>query len=196
LGDHLRDDPARTAPNRVEEEPLSWPFTVSAGELTEQTPFASRGPGVQIPSAPLGIAGQGPIRAARRAFEDHLSPRCHWDGASQADIWDAWISSPGTLDALPSKSVSPQLCPLSLAIMLASDRRLPLRLKRVRHGSCSQQCSQEPGPDGHLCIALHTASSSPGAQDSTWPPVTCRGLPGSYLAVGSRHACTAAASVS
>jgi hypothetical protein len=26
LGDHLLDDPSRTAPNRVEEEPLTWPF--------------------------------------------------------------------------------------------------------------------------------------------------------------------------
>jgi hypothetical protein len=45
------DDPSRTAPNRVQEEPLNWPFTVYARQRAEGTVFASGGSGNQIPSA-------------------------------------------------------------------------------------------------------------------------------------------------
>ena len=76
LGDHLLDDPARTAPNRVQEEPLNWPFTIKARRRVERTVFASRGSGVQIPSAPPEGAGQSVVRPGQYTVQDHLSPRC------------------------------------------------------------------------------------------------------------------------
>jgi hypothetical protein len=57
----------------------------SAGDTARYPPeqltasFASRGSGVQIPSAQLGIAGQCTPGMLDRPAEDHLSPRCHWD---------------------------------------------------------------------------------------------------------------------
>jgi hypothetical protein len=62
----------------------------------------------------------------------------------------------------------------------------------VTHGEPAAQVRQQARADW-------TNSQADGAsvmQDSAWSAVACRGFPGSYLAVSSRHACTAAASVS
>src|ERR1017187_6838940 len=58
--------------------------------------FASRGPGVQTPSAPPRTAGHRLARACRCGTEDHLSPRCHRDQASEGDAVRSRTPSPGT----------------------------------------------------------------------------------------------------
>ena len=53
LGDHNSHDPARTTPNWVEEELLTWPFTIQRGRREERAVFASRGSRVRVSLAPL-----------------------------------------------------------------------------------------------------------------------------------------------
>jgi hypothetical protein len=60
--------------------------------------FASRGSGVQIPSAPLGNVGQDHHGPDLFAFEDHLSLRCHPDRAGTGDTGRSQTDFPSSAD--------------------------------------------------------------------------------------------------
>ena len=83
----------------------------SAWNELNGTFFASRGSGVQIPSAPLGNLGQGHDGPGLFVFEDHLSLRCHPDRAGPGDTRRSQTDFPSSPDTcsnqLPGVSSGP-----------------------------------------------------------------------------------------